>query len=296
VGGRGAREAAEEALIWRVIVVAVAFALTACAGAAAGGDPSLFDYDRSRPLDVQLGERTTLTTGVRQQLTFDAGRGIAARAVWTHPPGAGPWPVVLFSPGFRGDESDQLPDANVLLRRGIASLTVAPPEQLITCNAAADVRAYADYVVGRRRALDLLGTLPGADTTRLGAVGFSFGAAVTGTLAGVDHRLRAAVVQSGRAHLSKAISVACTQLGRTKLAAYVRAFAVVDPVRYVGGAAPTALLLQNGTQDSISPRADVNALLKAARKPKELRWYKAGHGLNAAAFAYRDAWLARRLR
>lgn len=259
------------------------------------GDPSFFAYDANRPLALELGSVQSGGGVVRQELAFDAGRG-PVHAYWTHPPGDGPWPVVLFSPGFRGDDTDQLPEANRLVSKGIASLTVTPPTSLITCNGKADVEAYRDYVVGRRRALDLLSQLRGADATRVAAVGFSFGAAVTATLAGVDHRLRAAVIQSGRAHLSTATSVACTQLGKTNLAAWKRAVSVVDPVRWVGTSRPAALLFQNGTRDPISPRADVNAFVRAAGKPKELRWYKAAHSLNAAAFAYRDNWLAKRLR
>jgi dipeptidyl aminopeptidase/acylaminoacyl peptidase len=49
-------------------------------------------------------------------------------------------------------------------------------------------------VVGRRRALDVLAKLRGADRKRVAAVGFSYGAAITATLAGVDHRLRGAVI------------------------------------------------------------------------------------------------------
>jgi len=88
-----------------------------------------------------------------------------------HPAGDGPWPVVLFSPGSDGNARTQLPDADRLAQRGIASLTVAPPAPLLTCRAAKDVRAYVDYVVGRRRALDVLAKLPGADRKRVAAVG-----------------------------------------------------------------------------------------------------------------------------
>jgi dienelactone hydrolase len=157
------------------------------------------------------------------------------------------------------------------------------------------VRTYAKYVISRRRALDLLPELAGADGTRVAAVGFSFGSAVTGTLVGVDHRLKAAVIQSGPAHHAAAVRDFCARLGRHRLAAYLEELSVVDPVNYVGRAAPTSLLFQNGTQDGCSPRTDVNAYVKAASAPKEQRWYRAGHGLNARAFAYRDAWLARHL-
>jgi dienelactone hydrolase len=247
-----------------------------------------FSYDKQRPLALRLGPATTTDGVVRQPLTFDAGRGRKA-GYWTHPAGSGPWPVVLFSPGSDGTVSTQLPDADRLARRGIASLTVAPPRPLITCRARADVRAYVSYVIGRRRALDLLARLSGADRKRVAAVGFSYGAAVTATLAGVDHRLRGAVVQSGRAHLSVPLGAYC------RSSSYRRAFAVVDPVRHIRRSSPVSLLFQNGRSDPISPAADVTALVGAAGDPKEQRLYDAGHELDDAARTERDDWLAQLL-
>jgi predicted esterase len=269
-----------------VLAAAVDAALATRTLAAAPG--SRFAYNRRRPLALRLGTARSESGVVVQPLGFDAGDGRKA-ASWVHPAAGGPWPVVLFSPGSDENVRTQLPDARGLAARGIASLLVAPPVGLVECRAGGDMRAYVNYVVGRRRALDLLPKLRGADRRRVAAVGFSYGAAVSATLAGVDHRLLGAVIQSGRAHLSVPLGEFCHS------EKYRRAYSALDPVNYVSRSAPARLLFQNGRLDPISPEADVDALVRAANGPKEQRWYDAPHELNEAARAERDAWLVKLL-
>ena len=155
---------------------------------------------------------------------------------------------------------------------------------------------YVNYVVSRRRAVDLAATLPNVDAKRIAAAGFSFGAEITATLSGVDHRIVAFALKSGRGHYTDWVRIFCKSLGAAKLEALVAQLSVVDPVRWVGRATPSAMLIQNGTRDELTPRPDVLALYKASRQPKELRWYPAGHDLNPAATKYRAQWLLRQLR
>jgi fermentation-respiration switch protein FrsA (DUF1100 family) len=77
--------------------------------------------------------------------------------------------------------------------------------------------------------------------------------------------------------------------------AYLAKMGVADPVRWLPSAVRARVLVQNGTRDDLTPRADVLALYAAAKGPRELRWYDAGHNLNAEATAYRQQWLLRQL-
>jgi fermentation-respiration switch protein FrsA (DUF1100 family) len=70
----------------------------------------------------------------------------------------------------------------------------------------------------------------------------------------------------------------------------------IEPINFIGQAAPAALLFQAGTMDELVPQADARRYQQAARQPKEIRWYPAGHGLNCTAREDMMAWLARHIR
>jgi predicted esterase len=58
---------------------------------------------------------------------------------------------------------------------------------------------------------------------------------------------------------------------------------------------PGSVLLQDGRQDEIVPRAALVALGKAAPRRSVVRWYPAGHELDAQVYLDQLAFLARKL-
>lgn len=279
-----------------VIPAAVA-AVVASAFASGTPNRSLFDYDRAAPLNVVRGTVTTAGHVVRQELTFSGDHSTRLAAYFVHPVSGGPWPLVVWTPGNGGDRREELPEASAFARAGGASLLVDPPPvaDLITCDASKDLAAYVAYVVDRRRAIDVAETLPGVEKQRIGAAGFSFGSSITGTLAGVDRRIVAFALKSGRGHHTGFTRIVCKRLAQKKLNAYSARLGVVDPVHWAASAAPAPMLLQNGTYDPWTTKADVLALYRAAKGPKEVRFYDAGHDLNNAAATFERRWLLQKL-
>jgi hypothetical protein len=58
---------------------------------------------------------------------------------------------------------------------------------------------------------------------------------------------------------------------------------------------PGSLLLEDGTRDSVVPHHALLNMVRAAPPKTIVRWYPAGHGLDAAADREAFAWLVTRL-
>lgn len=212
----------------------------------------------------------------------------AQQAYLVLPAGDGPFPAVVWSPGSNGTRDDQLEDARDLAKQGVAGLTLTRPRDGLTCTKR-DPALIVGGVVFVRRALDALSARPEIDRARLGYVGFSWGGDLGAILAGVDARPRAVVLDSATPYISRVNGSYCR--GGRAYAPVVTALRALDPVRFVTHAAPTRLLIQNGTLDHLRPRAEVLELHRAASRPKVTRWYIAGHPLNERAVSDRTAFL-----
>jgi dienelactone hydrolase len=179
----------------------------------------------------------------------------------------------------------------VLLRHGIASLAIDLPlhgERSGSLDATAMrspmelARVWSRAQDDARLALGYLGARPEVDRERLALVGYSMGSFLGVLVAAKASRVRALVLAAG-GDLPEG----------TPFARLVRV--VADPIRAVRAFAGRPLLMVHGRGDRTVTPAQAQRLFDAAREPKELRWWDAGHYLPPAAIDEAATWMAERL-
>lgn len=224
-------------------------------------------------------------------------------ATFVLPPGAGPHPAVLFvhwlDPESTSNGRTQfLPDALALARKGVASLLVdtpwSDPGWFLARDPAQDLASSQLLVRNLGRALDVLAALDKVDKTRLAYVGHDFGAMYGATLAGVDRRPVAWVYIAGTDRYAEWFTLA-RKLDAPAREQVFAALKPLDPVEHIGAAAPAPVLFQFASKDRFVTRQQADAMVAAARSPKEVKFYDCGHEMNRDAMDDRVAWLLRTL-
>jgi dienelactone hydrolase len=289
---------------------AVALAGLAAAGCGAGADStsggaarqgSPFRYDASVPLGYRNAGRVNGAYPIAVDDVSYAVPGGRVKGYLALPPGRGRVPAVIYLHGS-GENRERflLPAVWAAGRRAVGmTLTLpssnagAPPSGLSPTQALArNRRIFAADVIAVRRAVDLLRSLPQVDPKRIGLVGWSLGARVAAVTAGAEPRIRATVLMSGG---SLPVSAYVAQAPAALRPQVRRSLTQIDPLRWVARAHPGSILLQDGRRDEIVPKAALQALAKAAPAGSALRWYPAGHELNAQAYRDQLAFLAKKL-
>ena len=276
-----------------------------------------FDYERGKPLEVRESGVRDAGGAEIHDISYASPRRGRVTAYLVVPAGKGPSAAVVFQHWGLGDRTEFLPEALLYARAGAVSLLVDAPwarpepwrhedEGHIT-KPEVDKDLYVQTVVDLRRGVDLLLSRPDVDPKRVAYVGHSFGATWGGVLAGVEKRIRAFVLIAGLPRVTDfsrqgvrrldALNDQVTKgFSKEQIARFVEAVSAVDPVRYVGHAAPSAILMQWARDDAwISERA-AREYFEAASEPKEELRYVAGHEVNdPKALRDRAAWLAKRI-
>jgi dienelactone hydrolase len=284
----------------RVASVVIALLGGALAAAGADFDPkTAFGYDATAPLDVRetgVADRDGIKV---HDLTFAGAASGRTAAYWVEPAGQGPHPAVLFVHWYEPESADSnrtqfLDQAVTLGRRGAGSLLIetmwSDPAWFRARDVSKDYENSLRQVRDLRRAMDVLLSRPGVDRKRVAYVGHDFGAMYGAVMAGVDPRVTAGyALQAGTTSFADWFLLSSKLQGEAR-DGFVRQMAVLDPTRYIG-AAGVPVLFQFSTKDFYVPKDKAEAFFAAAREPKKILWYEAGHGLDKQAIADRMAWL-----
>jgi dienelactone hydrolase len=261
---------------------------------------NLYDYDLSAPFDVQEVKSEEKDGATVHDLSY-AGPNARITAFLVVPDGEGPFPAVLFMPGAPGARFTFYSEAIALANRGIVSLLpdppyARPPIQDVVEFKPSDKDGIVQEIVEMRRGIDFLLSRGEVDPSRLGYVGFSWGASLGADFAAVERRVGSFVLMSAIPRLSEDMRRLAEERGVTgDLAAYAKAMDQIDAVNYLPHAAPSALFLQFGSQDTRPSPKQGREVESAASSPKQAKWYEGGHELNDQAEKERDDWLAERL-
>jgi dienelactone hydrolase len=279
------------------------FALAGCGGgdsdepAASATGP--FSYDAG----TELGYRDTGVVNKNypievHDVSFASPRGGRVLGYLTVPPGKGPYPAVIFLHGSGGNRLNFVPEASWLSARNMVGLTLDSPfvRPSPSLTGVAGVRHERDLgveaVLDVRRAVDVLQSLPQVKDDEIGILGYSAGAKTAAIAAGVEPRLKAAVLVSGGAPSLDSYVAPLPESLRRQVRPLLR---TTDPAQYVGDAQGD-LLIQIGRADDVVPQRDLEAMVKAAGDA-EVRRYDAGHHLVTVGPAIYDQldWLTDKL-
>lgn len=157
-----------------------------------------------------------------------------------------------------------------------------------------DVRNSIQETVNLCHALAFLIAQRGVDPTRVAYVGHDFGG-MYGVLAGsADGRPTHYVIMAATPRFPDWY-LYYPKLEGAARDEFIGQMSELDPIAHIAKLAPARVLFQFAANDRHVPRERAEEFFNAAREPKEVKWYEAGHGLNEQATTDRQRWLQAQL-
>jgi dienelactone hydrolase len=265
----------------------------------------LFEYDRTAPLDVTYQAQWEEGRSTWLDFTYASPLGGRVPARLGLPGGGGPFPAILLMHGSEGHIERFTGVARLYVQLGAAVLLIDAPHVRLGGRTSTGMMGDSwpsltekdrldqiQLMVDLQRAIDILIDRPDINPDRLAYIGYSYGGAMGGLLAGIEHRLKAYVLVVGDGglveHLSQPLENGMPNHWSDR---WIDAMWPIEPIHYVGRASPAALLFQNGLQDELVSPSDALRYQAAGSEPKTVIWYDAGHGLDLSAFQDASSWL-----
>ncbi len=295
---------------WLGIALLLLVPASACAQSETPRAPlATFDYDAEAPLDIREVKREDRGSYTVVDFTYASPAGGRVPALLYEPTGEGLFAGLILMHGMPGSRKTSAFLAKSYVEAGAVVLAITAPfarpddvprRPTITFTEK-DRTEQIQLIQDLRRGVDLLAAHPRVDAERIGYNGGSYGAAMGGLLAGVEKRIKAYVLWVGDGGLAAHVAGpddangGYQRLSPEQRAAWLHAMEPIEPVRFVGMAAPSALFFQAGRNDQIIPVEDAERFIGAGSEPKRVAWYDAGHGLNPTAFHDQALWLEERI-
>ena len=266
----------------------------------------LFDYDAESPVliteeSVQQEDGYTV-----HDISYPSPKTGDVPAYLVVPNGPGPFAGILLMHGSSGSRSSMLPLAKDLVHTGAVVLTLSAPSARIPGKdwitfTPQDRDEQIQLMVDLRRAVDLLTQHEKVDASRIGYIGYSYGAAMGGLLAGIEPRIKAYGLMVGDGGLVNHFTDdgepvgGFEQFDLARRERWLEAMADIEPIDYVSHASASALYFQNARYDRSVSEEDALAYQAAGSEPKQVHWYESGHGLPAQAYTDMVDWLAEQI-
>ena len=270
----------------------------------------LFDYDQSAPLEIEAKPIVELKGRgyTYQDLTYASPKGGRVPATLLVPTeSAGPFAGIILMHGLPGDRTNNASFGRGLALTGAVVLMIdapfARPENRdrdswpLTFDEV-DRLEQIQLMVDLRRGVDLLIARDDVDPERIAYIGYSYGAAMGGLLAGIEPRIKAFGLMVGDggivSHFTAADGAPLSELQRLpdeQSETWLKLMEPIEPIRFIGRAAPASLFFQNALRDEAVTRDDALAYQAAGSEPKRIEWYESGHFLPSEAFQHMVDWL-----
>lgn len=292
--------------LFRCLLVAIVITVAGSHPMVADTLTAPFIYDRQQPLDIQVAAVRTEAGLKIQDLTYASPSGGRVPAYLVTNEAKGSFAGIIMLHGVGGSRDSSLSLSKDLARTGAVVLAISAPfarpgyagkpGSPFTFTER-DRRNQIQIVQDLQRGVDLLLDRPDVDRQRLAYVGYSYGGSIGGLLAGIERRIKAYGLL-----VSSSGSVAFCTVGQrrhcnlddiplAKRQQWLKLMQPIEPIRYIGRAAPAALLFLNGRNDQIIEYEDALAFQQAASEPKQVKWYDSGHGLQPEAMRDLAVWL-----
>ena len=274
-------------------------------GVATAAERNLFAYNVNAPLNLQKTLESTSNGVEVSTISFNSPDGGSVTGMLFDPAARSSLrPGIVLMHGLPGNARQMAGYAMALAQYGAVVIAIDAPHARRDGQAVLftdqDRAEQIQLIKDLQRAVDVLRARVNVDDDRIAYVGVSYGGAMGALFAGIERRIKTAVLVvadgglvshfTGQEDFNFLSSLSCA----TRVA-WFRAMTPIEPIRFIANAPPTTLLLQSGSSDNLVPAADARELHNVAPNPKTIRWYAAGHGLNQQALIDRHDWLQQQI-